>query len=127
MNDDAPDNDDKSLTRAFFEDQIPRAIFDNRTMFELLRGSICIAVKDEGAWTLRFGSTNPGFFTEELDESADCVLEFERVAFEKVLRSEPLEPQDEPRMWGEDKMLKAFGKLLDQGAKGQLGIRTSRE
>lgn len=127
MSEGAPPNEPKSLTRAFFEDRLPRAIFDNRTMFELLRGSICIAVKDEGAWTLRFGHTKPGFFTEELDQDADCVLEFERSAFEKVLQAQPLEPEDEPRMWGEDKMLKAFGKILDTGAKGQLGIRTVKE
>lgn len=120
------ENEERSMTRIFFEDMVPEAMRDNRAMFEIMQGSICIAVQEEGAWTLRFGKYEEGCYTEELDESASCVVVFERAGFEKMLLQQPLAEEDEPECYGDDKMLAAFGKLLNTPSKGQLGIRTSK-
>lgn len=115
----------KSMTRTFFEDMVPLGLRDNRAMFSILQGSICIAVQDEGAWTLRFGKYEDGCYTEELDEGASCVVVWEKEAFEKMLQQQPLAEEENPKCYGDERMLAAFGKMLSHKNSGQLGIRTA--
>jgi hypothetical protein len=116
--------EEMSMTRTFFEEMVPIALRDNRPLFTLMQGSICIAVQEEGAWTLRFGKYEEGCYTEEFDKSAACVVIWEKEAFEKMLRQEELAEEENPKCYGDEKMLMAFGKILSKQNKGQLGIRS---
>lgn len=114
-----------SNTRRFFEEMLPKALHMNRTLFNVLSGSICIAVQDEGAWTVRFGHYGEGCFTEELDEGADCIMLWEAASFEKMLLQQPLGPEDEPKCYGNPEMVGAFMRMLREPAKGALGVRSA--
>jgi hypothetical protein len=114
-----------SNARKFFEEMLPVALKQNKGLFNASRGSICISVEGEGAWTLRFGKYGaPDCYTEELDESADCVMLWTAKGFDKLLLSEPLDAGDEPKCYGEEKMIGVFLRMLQEPSKGQLGIRT---
>ena len=113
-----------SKTRKFFEEMLPAALHMNQALFNLRSGSICIAVQDEGAWTLRFGRYgSDDCFTEELDEAADCIMLWQAQGFEKMLMEQPLCEQDEPQCYGLEHMLGIFVSMLKEPARGQAALR----
>ncbi len=117
----------ESPTRRFFEEMLPEAFGANRALFEAVRGSICIAVEPESAWTIRFGQYGaPNCYVEELDEEADCVMVWQVRGFERMLLSQPLEDEDEPRCYGDAKMIDIFTKFMQAPSKGALGIMSRR-
>lgn len=116
-----------SPTRRFFEDMLPQAFGENRALFEASRGSICIVVEPEGAWTIRFGRYGaPECYVEEVDEEADCVMVWPVQGFERMLLSQPLSEEDEPKCYGEERMIEVFTRFMRPPAKGPLGIMSRR-
>ncbi len=114
-----------SPTRRFFEEMLPVALHMNRALFNIQRGSICIAVQDEGAWTIRFGRYGgEECYTEELDEEADCVMVWQAEGFEKMLLQQPLAASDEPDCYGLEDMIGVFLTMLKEPSRGQVGLRS---
>ena len=62
----------------------------------------------------------------EMPESADFVMVCSAKGFDKLLLSEELGPEDEPKCYGQEKMIGVFLRMLQEPSKGALGIRSRR-